>query len=259
MTPPKNIRLDEAIVSLKMAADVDQARRMIMAGEIFVGEQRALKPSQLVPGDVKISRKYQKYVSRGGDKLESAIQQLRLESAFQNARVLDVGASTGGFTDCSLQHGAQHVVAIDVGHGHLHYKLRQDPRVDCLEKMNIRDYALLENEPFDWVVGDVSFNSIMRLISSILKSSLSKQTQFLLLIKPQFELPKDQVKTGVVKDIALVEQAVESVTLGLSEWGCRVKACVNSEVKGRSGNQEVFCFFEIEDLDLARSKVQGKD
>ena len=182
------------------------------------------------------------YVSRGGVKLDGALDDLELD--VQGLACLDVGASTGGFTDCLLAHGACSVVALDVGRGQLHEKLRQDPRVTPLERTNAR-YLTAEQlpGPIDLVVGDVSFISLRLLIEPL--SGAAPDARLLLLVKPQFEVGKAQVgKGGVVRDDALRDQAARSITACGEEHGYTLHGRADARLSGPKGNREIFLLFE---------------
>ena len=160
----QRVRLDAALIARGLADTPESARALIMSGEVMVNDQRMDKQGQLIDQSSNSRiRDDGKYVSRGGDKLAAAIEDFQLLDLFRDTVVLDVGASTGGFTDCCLQHGAKHVVAVDVGTNQLAWKLRTDPRVTSIEKTDIKDFLPSPTQTFDWVVTDVSFTSLSRL------------------------------------------------------------------------------------------------
>lgn len=242
-------RADRLVAEQGLAASPERAERYIMAGLVRVvrGEKTEPvdKPGQLFPaGTVFALEAGERYVSRGGGKLETAIDHFGLDVTGLVA--LDAGASTGGFTDCLLQHGAVRVYAVDVGTAQLHEKLRADPRVVSLEQVNLRQApADLLPEPVDLVVADVSFISLTLILASCLRF-LKPGGRVVALVKPQFELPPDKVgKGGVVREEAHRRQAVDKVTafardvLGLSLVGV-----VPSKVKGPKGNQEYLVCFQ---------------
>jgi 23S rRNA (cytidine1920-2'-O)/16S rRNA (cytidine1409-2'-O)-methyltransferase len=180
-----------------------------------------------------------RFVSRGGEKLFSAITDLGLEQEFNGKVVLDIGASTGGFTDCLLQMGASKSIALDVGTAQLDWRLRQDPRVSSIEKTDIKDFNPVGFPEIDWVVADVSFTSLAKLIPSIRKAA--PKARLLLLIKPQFELPRDRIPDGgVVTDDEDRHQAVETVKSALLKDGYNVVGTLDAKVVGRQGNREIF-------------------
>jgi 23S rRNA (cytidine1920-2'-O)/16S rRNA (cytidine1409-2'-O)-methyltransferase len=232
-------RLDVLMVRHGFAESREKAQRLILAGEVTVAGQPASKPGHAIPEDSLIEVKVApRFVSRGGEKLEGAFEAFGLCVSGQVC--LDVGASTGGFTDCLLQHGAAHVYAVDVGRGQLHWKLRQDPRVTVLEQFNAR-YLKPGDLPGTPVFAcvDVSFISL-RLILPPLNTVLGPAAELVTLIKPQFEAGRGQVEEGgVVRDPAVRQQVVDSIrefgtaTLGLTWLG----SCV-SPLEGPAGNVE---------------------
>jgi len=216
-----------------------------MAGKVVVADQRVDKVGQLVDREapIRIKDDGSRYVSRGGDKLASALEQLGLWSMLKGAAVLDVGASTGGFTDCCLQAGARSVIALDVGTGQLAWELRSDPRVISLEKTDLRDFDPSAYPPIDLVVADVSFNSLARLASGFRSAAPRPGTIFLLLVKPQFELEREDVPLGgIVVDPASRQRALDKVIDALIHEGLIVISTVESGVSGRKGNQEIFIY-----------------
>lgn len=211
---------------------------MIMAGLVEVNQVAASKPGHLVaPASTLSVKKPLPYVSRGGLKLEAALDHFPVN--VKDRVLLDVGASTGGFTDCLLQRGARRVVAVDVGYGQFHWKLRQDPRVVLLEKTNIRNLAPgTVEEDLDGAVIDVSFISLKLVLPAV--SQLLKPKAFVLaLAKPQFEVGKGQVgKGGVVRDPALHQEVVDSLCGFFRETGWTVEGQIPSPVLGPKGNRE---------------------
>jgi len=182
-----------------------------------------------------------KYVSRGGVKLEAALKGFKIDP--YGKVFLDVGASTGGFTDCLLQHGAKRVIAIDVGYGQLHWKLRQDPRIRIMERTNIRYLtSKLLNEEVDGAVIDVSFISLKLVIPPV-SNLLKKSAIILALIKPQFEVGKQKVgKGGVVRDPELHKEVIENISLFCQNLGWVIKGCLPSPILGPKGNKEFFIY-----------------
>lgn len=239
------IRLDTLIYQQGLTSSRERARALIMAGEVKVNGQRIDKPGTNVKPDVdiEISNSSPRYVSRGGLKLEKAIEVFALD--FSSAVVLDVGASTGGYTDCALQNGAQKVFAVDVGYGQLDWKLRNDKRVVNLEKTNIR-YLDLDTlgERVDIITVDVSFIST-RLVFPVLGPLLKEQGLIISLIKPQFEAGKKQVgKKGVVRDAAIHREVLQAC-INYAEGA--VLSCTGitfSPITGPRGNIEYFIKLE---------------
>lgn len=237
-------RLDQVLVERGLAETLDAAKRLIMAGEVVVGDQRVDKPGTPIRlGEaVRIKDTGGRFVSRGGEKLHAALVDLGLEGALKDLVVLDVGASTGGFTDCCLKLGARHVIALDVGTNQLAWELRQDARVTVLEGTDIRSFPREAHPTPDFVVADVSFNSLARLAGAFVAAAPG--ARFLLLVKPQFELKREQIPAGgVVEDPALKEEAVQSVVRAFEKLGLKRQAAVESKLAGRAGNREIFLYF----------------
>ena len=244
--PQLKTRLDVCLVDKNLAPSRQRAQALILAGRVLVNHEPANKPGIRVKNDDTISIKGidMPYVSRGGIKLAEALTQFQVDVS--RLQCMDVGASTGGFTDCLLQNGAVHVVAIDVGYGQIAWKLRQDPRVTVLERSNIR-YLTVEKVPVpvDLAVIDVSFISLKIVIPAIRKF-LKARAGVIALIKPQFEVGKDRVgKGGVVKDPALHEEVNQSLTQYVETIGFRVQDIVPSPITGPKGNKEFLCYMKI--------------
>ncbi len=235
----EKVRLDTAIFEQGYAESREKAKALIMAGVVYVNNQKADKPGlTLKPNDIlEVRGSGLKYVSRGGLKLEKAMQNFGLD--LTGKICADIGASTGGFTDCMLQNNAKKVYAIDVGYGQLAWKLRTDMRVVNLERTNFR-YVTQEQIPeeLDFASIDVSFISLT-LIVPVLKTLLKSGGQAVCLIKPQFEAGKDKVgKKGVVRDTAVHEEVVERITQKMLEFGFSVLHLDFSPVKGPEANIE---------------------
>jgi 23S rRNA (cytidine1920-2'-O)/16S rRNA (cytidine1409-2'-O)-methyltransferase len=220
-----------------------------MAGQVLVNDQKIDKPGTRVPDNsiIRLTKKKQgRFVSRGGDKLYGAICDFGITDRFEGAHVLDIGASTGGFTDCCLQLGSKSVIALDVGVAQLDWKLRSDERVICLERTDIRDFHSSEYPDLNVIVGDISFNSITRLAPFILRAAERPGVLWLLLIKPQFELPRDLVPSGgIVKEESLIELANKQVSDVLKQMGVKELGICKSRVRGAKGNQECFILAEV--------------
>ncbi len=235
------VRIDELLVARGLAPSRQRARALVMAGLVVVGDRRVDKPGQRVAPDapLRLKGEHNPYVSRGGLKLEAALEAFGVDPA---GRVcVDVGASTGGFTDCLLQHGARRVYAVDVGYGQLAWKLRQDPRVVSLERRNIRTLDPGEiGEPADLVVVDTSFISL-RLVLPRVWDLLAPGGEVVALVKPQFEVGREHVgKGGVVRDPGLREQALRSVLDAARDLGFEVLGTAESPVPGaKKGNVEL--------------------
>jgi 23S rRNA (cytidine1920-2'-O)/16S rRNA (cytidine1409-2'-O)-methyltransferase len=236
----RGIRLDQALVQRGYFATRQQAQAAIMAGEVDVEGRRALKASDLVQEEWEIAvAKKKRYVGRGGLKLESALGAFGV--SFEGKVALDIGASTGGFTDCLLQHGAAKVFAVDVGHGQLAWKIRRDPRVIVLEKTNARNLCREAiPEPIDLCVIDVSFISLTLILPNAFEL-LTPNGVILALIKPQFELAREDVgRGGIVRDPALHLRAQEKIATFAGSIGGVVEGISPSAVTGADGNQEFF-------------------
>lgn len=238
-------RLDIIVFEKGLASSREKAKVLIMAGEIFVDGQREDKPGQTFDEELPIEHrgKTLKYVSRGGLKLEKAMTSFPVELAGKTC--MDVGASTGGFTDCMLQNGAVKVYAVDVGYGQLDWKLRNDERVVCLEKTNARylDEKVIP-EIIDFTSIDVSFISLTLILGAV-KGVLAEDGEIVALIKPQFEAGKDKVgKKGVVRDKSVHEEVIEKVVNYALEIGLTVAGLDYSPVKGPEGNIEYLLYMK---------------
>ncbi len=245
MSRNDKIRLDLLLVQRGLVESREKAKRMIMAGLVEANNHISDKPGHLIPVSSEISLKKPSlpYVSRGGLKLEAALDRFLVE--VKGKILLDVGASTGGFTDCLLQRGAEKVVAVDVGYGQLHWKIRQDPRVVVFEKTNIRYLGPEQiKEPINGAVIDVSFISLKLVIPPV--SHLLLDDAFIVaLIKPQFEVEKGQVgKGGVVRDPSMREEVVANLSKFFEEAGWHSKGCTPSPILGPKGNQEFFIYLK---------------
>jgi 23S rRNA (cytidine1920-2'-O)/16S rRNA (cytidine1409-2'-O)-methyltransferase len=236
-------RLDRILFERALVESRERGQALILAGQILVNGQKQDKAGALVPedADIVILGEVLHYVSRGGLKLEAALKNFCI--SVQEKIALDVGASTGGFTDCLLQHGAKKVFAVDVGYGQMAWKLRQDPRVVVIERVNVRDIAQsLIPEPIDIVVIDVSFISLEKVIPPVLKF-LKPGSEIIALIKPQFEVGREQVgKGGIVRDEAARSAAVNRVTEFIRGLGLDVKGIVPSPITGQDGNVEYLIY-----------------
>ena len=240
------LRLDKLLVERGLAASRERAQALILAGKVLVDDQKIGKAGAQVASDatVRLLGEDLKYVSRGGLKLERALEhwQIKVESKI----CLDVGASTGGFTDCLLQHGAARVIAVDTGYGQMDFKIRQDPRVRLLEKSNAR-YLTREavGEDVELVVMDVSFISATLVLPAVVHAAVPESTekrrgrQIVVLVKPQFEAGRGHVgKGGIVRDEAVQLGAVEKVKEALMNLGCLNSDAIESPILGAEGNRE---------------------
>ncbi len=237
-------RVDTLLVKRGLAESPDHAQALVLAGRVKVDGEPILKPGRLVrlDGDVEL-REGAPFVSRGGEKLEAALRGLGIDVT--GFVVADVGASTGGFTDCLLQGGAARVYAIDVGYGQLAWSLQQDPRVVVMDRTNIRHLSTLP-EPVDLVTVDVSFISLRAVLPNAL--GLLKDTgQAIALVKPQFEAQKDAVqKGGVVRDPEIHREILHNVLRAAEELGATVLGVLPSPLVGPAGNIEFFVHLTLD-------------
>jgi 23S rRNA (cytidine1920-2'-O)/16S rRNA (cytidine1409-2'-O)-methyltransferase len=239
------VRLDRLLAERGLAGSRERGQAMILAGQILVNGVKVEKAGAFVPADadIRVLGGQMPYVSRGGIKLEAALREFNVDVA--GATALDIGASTGGFTDCLLQRGAAKVYAVDVGYGQLAWKLRQDPRVVVIERTNIReiDPSLLPEKAGIAVI-DVSFISLDKIIPPVIPF-LATSATIVALVKPQFEVGKDKVgKGGIVRDEAARNEAVERVRLFVLKQGFEVKGIIPSPITGQDGNVEFFIHAE---------------
>jgi 23S rRNA (cytidine1920-2'-O)/16S rRNA (cytidine1409-2'-O)-methyltransferase len=242
---PGSQRIDVALVERGLFPSREKAQRAIMAGDVFLGERVIDKPGTVVPSDADLRvRESKRFVSRGGFKLLAALEHFGVDPT--GKRCMDIGASTGGFTDCLLQHGAAHVLAIDVGHGQLDWKIRSDPRVTVLEKVNARTLSRAEvPDPIDLCVVDVSFISL-RLILPAIFPLLHAEGVILTLIKPQFEVGREEVgKGGIVRDPALHEAAIASIRNCVDGLGKKWEGVIESPILGTEGNKEFLACLRV--------------
>lgn len=239
------VRLDCLLVSRGLVESRERAKALILAGAVLVGDRPADKAGGMVPADaqIRIRGEENPYVSRGGLKLRGALNAFGL--SVQRLVALDIGASTGGFTDCLLQAGAAKVYAVDVGYGQLAWKLRDDPRVICVERTNIRYYDGKEiTDGIDIAVIDTSFISLRLVIPPVLKL-IKNGAVVLTLVKPQFEVGKDEVgKRGVVRDPALHERVLAETASFCRSIGLDVLESCVSPLTGPAGNREFFLYLK---------------
>lgn len=229
-------RIDTLLVNRGLAESRTKAQALIMAGEVSIAGQPVTKPGTLVPEDAEISiRQPPPFVSRGGLKLEHALQQFHLDVTGKVAA--DIGASTGGFTDCLLKHGARKVYAIDVGYNQLDYRLRKDNRVVVMEQVNAR-YPLTIPEKVDLATVDLSFISVDKVIPAV-TAILKDDGYLVVLLKPQFEAKRKEVgKGGIIKDETIHALVIGRFVRWLTDNGFRLGGLVASPIFGASGNME---------------------
>jgi 23S rRNA (cytidine1920-2'-O)/16S rRNA (cytidine1409-2'-O)-methyltransferase len=234
-------RVDKLVVERGLADSREKARRLILAGEVLVDEAPVDKPGSLVrvDADVRLRRPQKSFVGRGGEKLQGALDALGIEPS--GLSVLDVGASTGGFTDCLLKRGAAAVTALDVGKGQLDWKLYSDPRVRVVEGVNARYLAPGDfPEAFDLATLDLSFISLTKVLPAVVPL-VKPRGMLLMLVKPQFELsPSDIERGGLVRDEEKHREAIAGVARAAEGLGLRVEGVVPSPIRGATGNQEYF-------------------
>jgi len=259
------VRLDSLLAERGLFPSRSRAAAAVLAGDVHLGpgRRRAEKPGQLVEPDVQLDVVAPPpYVSRGGIKLANALDALGVEVA--GRRALDVGASTGGFTDCLLQRGAAHVVALDVAYGELALSLRDDPRVTVIERVNARALApdALPYRP-DLVVADVSFISLTKVLPAVLGCA-AEAFDALVMVKPQFEVGRERIgKGGVVHDPALRREALVSVAIAARDAGAAVLGFASSGLPGPAGNRETFAWLAetgraeaVDDVEAAAREVE---
>lgn len=239
-------RVDILLVQAGLFPSRQKAIDAIKQGQVLVNGKKVLKPSEKVSANSKFEANTDllKYVSRGGFKLEGAIRQFGLD--LSGTTVLDMGSSTGGFTDCALQHGAKKVYAVDVGSGQLVDKLKNDKRVISMENTDIRDVSKEIIDDCDYIVGDISFISIVKILTSI-NQFIQKQT-LVLLIKPQFECGVEVAKKykGTIRDYNLSKKICNETLEKLKALGFRVYAVADSPIKGGDGNSEFVALLKKE-------------
>lgn len=270
------MRLDQLLVQRGLFPTRERARRAVMAGIVQVGGQRVDKPGARVQEEaaLEVVERGEPYASRGGRKLDAALDALGVDPS---GRVcLDAGASTGGFTDCLLQRGAVRVYALDVGYGQLDYRLRTDPRVVVMERINVRHLrpdAL--PEPVDLITVDVSFISLVKVVPALLphlarggprdgapagSGGDRRPGELLVLIKPQFEAGRAQVgKGGIVRDEAVRRRVIQETAERIAALGLEPAGLVDSAVPGAGGNREAFALFRAPARAGSRGGPRGSD
>lgn len=242
------MRIDKLLVERGLAESRTKAQALVMAGVVLADEQRVNKPSDTVASDAKVRLKggddpTSRYVGRGGLKLETALRDFELN--VEGFNCLDVGASTGGFTDCLLQHGAKRVIALDVGHNQLDYRLRTDARVEVREGVNARYLQPGDFETrFDLAVMDVSFISATKIMPAIVPL-LQAAGRLITLIKPQFEVGRGEVgKGGIVRDPQQHARVIAEVNQAALKLGLQLKKVIESPIRGADGNVEFLALYE---------------
>lgn len=261
----KKSRIDAVLAERGLFPSRSAAAGAVRAGEVRIGQDGpvALRPSQLVEPDASlVVDEGPRYVSRGGTKLENALEALGIDVAERDC--LDVGASTGGFTDCLLQRGAARVAAVDVAYGQLDVRMRQDPRVHAIERLNARE-LMPADLPFapSLATIDVSFISLTKVLPAVVRC-LASGGEVLAMVKPQFELGRERVGRGVVRDAADRREAIVKVARAAQELGLPVRGFASSGLPGPKGNRETFVWCggsgpEVADLEAAVAAVEGDE
>lgn len=249
-------RLDVLLVEKNLASSRELAKAYIMAGNVYVDGMKEEKAGTKIPvtADIELRASKMKYVSRGGYKLEKAIDEFDI--SLEEKICLDIGASTGGFTDCMLQNGAIKVYAVDVGYGQFAWKLRNDERVVCLEKTNVR-YITHEQVPDegDFASIDVSFISLTKVLPAVL-GVMKEEGRLVCLIKPQFEAGREKVgKKGVVKDIGVHKEVIEAIANYALEQDLGILGLSFSPIKGPEGNIEYLIYLAKKNQGMSREEV----
>ncbi|OQY10513.1 MAG: TlyA family rRNA (cytidine-2'-O)-methyltransferase [Fusobacteriia bacterium 4572_132] len=256
-------RLDKLLVQQGFCEDIEKAKRVIMAGLVIINDQKVDKAGTKVEVDseIRIKGKKLKYVGRGGLKLEKAIKVFNLN--FKEKTILDVGASTGGFTDCSLQNGAKYVYSVDVGTNQLDWKLRNNEKVKSLENIHIKNLKLddIDNQKVDYIVMDVSFISLTKVFLYLTKF-IKKEGKIMALIKPQFEVKKEDIeKGGIVRNFSKQKEAIKSVIDNAKENKLYIENLDVSPIMGGKGNVEYISLFNLkrkDEINLEKLIEKGK-
>ena len=246
----KKMRLDEYLYENEYFEDLEIAKKQIMAGNVIINEQKIDKPGMIMSLDkiktVRIKEKNIPFVSRGGLKLKKAIDVFKLD--FKDKIILDIGASTGGFTDCSLQNGARLVYAVDVGTNQLDWKLRNHDKVVSIENKHINDLGKNEiRDEIDVIVMDLSFISIKKVLHKI-KEFLSENSYAVFLIKPQFEAEKEYIDKGIVKDLEIHKKIIVDVVEDAKNYDLFLEDLTISPIKGTKGNTEYLAKFSKKNI-----------
>ena len=245
----KKMRLDEYLVENEYFENLDVAQRQIMIGNVIINEQKIEKAGEIINIEkiksIRIKEKDIPYVSRGGLKLEKAIKEFNLD--FENKIVMDVGASTGGFTDCALQNGAKFIYAVDVGTNQLDWKLRTNNKIKSIENKHINNLEKedIEDE-IDIIVMDISFISIKRVLHKI-EEFLKKDGFTVFLIKPQFEAEREDIEKGIVKDTDVHKKIIDDIVEEAKKYNLYLQNLTESPIKGTKGNTEYLAVFSKEE------------
>jgi 23S rRNA (cytidine1920-2'-O)/16S rRNA (cytidine1409-2'-O)-methyltransferase len=252
----KTLRVDQILVERGIAADLDEARRLVMAGKVLSEGQLLFAPSQRISLDGELSLVQEAaFVSRGGDKLQAAFEEFKISVA--GLVCADVGASTGGFTDCLLQHDATRVYAIDVGYGILDWRLRNDSRVIVLERTNARELGKLP-EPVEFITADVSFISLKMIIPSLVGWYSEGGGEAVLLVKPQFEATREESArgAGVISSPGIQRRVILEVLDFAAGKGFEARGVIRSPLKGPAGNQEYLVWLSYKEKNGKREGLE---
>ena len=252
----KKQRVDQILVERGLAANLDEARRLIMAGKILLEGQLLFAPSQSMSldGELSLAQEAQ-FVSRGGDKLQGALEEFNI--SVDELVCADVGASTGGFTDCLLQHGASRVYAIDVGYGILDWRLRNDSRVIVLERTNARELGQLP-EKVDFITADVSFISLRAIFPSLAGWYANQGGEAVVLVKPQFEATKEESArgAGVISNPDIHKRVIREVLDFAAGKGFGTRGVIRSPLTGPAGNQEFLAWLTYPAIDREQAGLK---
>jgi 23S rRNA (cytidine1920-2'-O)/16S rRNA (cytidine1409-2'-O)-methyltransferase len=237
------------MVAQGLASTTEEAKKLIMTGDVVSHDRQVRSAGELLSEAIALRFRKKKKdphtVGRGYFKLKGALTDLQLEQELSGKIVLDIGASTGGFVQCAIDHQAKLVIALDVGVNQLAWKLRQHPQVISIEKTDIRNFTHELSPQIEWILGDISFNSLARLASSIKNASQHPQVRYLLLVKPQFELDSFEIGDGIVRSDELRMKALKLVQKAFADLGAKSFRWANSQVAGHKGNQEIFLLIDF--------------
>jgi 23S rRNA (cytidine1920-2'-O)/16S rRNA (cytidine1409-2'-O)-methyltransferase len=242
---PKKMRVDQILVERGLAENLESAKRLVMAGKVLFCDQIVIKASQKIENPLEISLKQDRpFVSRGGEKLQAALDHFQI--TLDGKICADIGASTGGFTDCLLKQGSKRVYAVDVGYGILDWRLRNDDRVVVLERTNARSLHQLP-EPIDFITADVSFISLSKILPNSVKWFSPQGGQGVILIKPQFEATREESArgAGVIQDPAIHQRVLSEVLEVAVAEGYQVNGLIRSPLLGPEGNVEFLAWLEF--------------
>jgi 23S rRNA (cytidine1920-2'-O)/16S rRNA (cytidine1409-2'-O)-methyltransferase len=240
------MRLDQELVLRKLCDSRTEAQELIALGAVYVDGDVCLKQTKdILQSNVLVVTRRRTFVSRGGEKLHGVLTDLYLDEdgirrAVEGSYVLDIGSSTGGFTDCMLRYGADHVDAVDVGRQQLHDSLRGNPNISLFEETDIRVFE--RQHEYDYIVADMSFIALIDVLDDVMYMGAQGKTKYVLLIKPQFEVGKGNTKKGIVKDGNLIEEVLARYEKDLHARGLRDIAVFPCRIQGGDGNQEYFIY-----------------